>query len=111
MPANAQGTCTACLTFDFECVCPKACAEASSAPTLTERRKRSPEVGPESQKRRRRPRQSSEEISTQETEGAHQDLLEAAQRESEQWKQCSGVLWGSYQIEHSPEAVLGALRR
>ena len=37
-------------------------------------------------------------------------MLEAAQRESEQWKQCSGVLWGSYQIEHSPEAVLGAAK-
>ena len=107
MPANAQGTCSACLTFDFECVCPEACAEASSAPTLRERRKRSPEAGPESQKRRRRLRQSSEESSTQETEGAHQDLLEAAQRASEQWKQFSaGVLWGSFQIANSPEAVL-----
>ena len=33
-------------------------------------------------------------------------MLEAAQRESEQWKQCSGVLWGSFQIENTPEAVL-----
>ena len=34
-------------------------------------------------------------------------MLEAAQRASEQWKQFSaGVLWGSFQIENSPEAVL-----
>ena len=106
MPPDADGTCRVCLSFDWECTCDA----VPEAPKMRERRGRSPAVAPESRRRKRR-QQRSEESSTEETEDAHEDLLAAAQRDSEQWRQRSGVVWGGYKTGANPEAVMEAAKK
>ena len=65
---------------------------------------------PPARKRQRR-QEIADESSTEMTEEANQDMLAVAQRDAEQWRQRSGVMWGDYQRAKDDAAVLEAAKQ
>ena len=119
MPPDARGSCTDCQTQDFECICDAASVHPGSRGVEIWKPDVSTEVTQEAvwrklhqrRRKRQRPQATSDESSTEMTEEANQDMLAVAQRDAEQWRQRSGVMWESYQSANDAAAVLEAAKK